>query len=291
MKKFVRARLLLLAVGTGLVLLATGTAPAMGTSTTTCTGDQSAFPGSAGTIKGTYSGDVVVDGTCAVDAGPAVINGNLILLPGSTLVAAFASDDLTVRGSIQVKDFAALIIGCNPVSFSCVDNADGTATAEVSKNLTAELPLGLVAHNTTVDGKAVIDRGGGGINCISTPFPGIFGVLGSPAYVGIEDSSVHLSLTIQGVFTCWLGVLRVKVGRNLTVANNIWVHPDSGEVVGNFIGGNISCSGNNRDIQFGDSGAAPNQVRGTASGQCGFNVLSPDPFYDGGGPQPISVKR
>jgi len=288
MTKFARVRLLLLAGGASLILLATGTAPAMGTSSTTCTGDLSNLPASAGTIKGIYPGDVVVDGACAVDAGTAVINGNLILRPNSTLVAAFASDNLTVRGSIQVKDGAALIMGCNPESFPCVDNGGGLATVKVLKNLTAEQPLGLVVHNTYVQGKEVVNGGGGGVSCDSTP--GVFGVFGSPAYIDNEDTTVHGNYTIENVQTCWLGTLRVKVGGNLTDTNNTMADPDAGEVVANTVGGNISCSGNSPAVQFGDSGAAPNVVRGSASGECGFDVFSPDPFYDGGGPQPISVK-
>jgi hypothetical protein len=288
MTRFAGARVFLLAGGASLILFATGTASAMGTSSTTCTGDLSNLPASAGTIKGNYPGDVVVAGACAVDAGSAVIQGNLILLPNATLVAAFASDNLTVKGSIQVKDGAALIIGCNPQSFSCVDNGAGTATVKVLRNLTAEQPLGMVVHNTTVSGKEVVDGGGGGVSCDSTP--GVFGAFGSPAYIDNEDSTVHGSLTIENVQTCWLGTLRVKVGGNLTDTNNTMADPDAGEVVANIVGGNISCTGNSPAVQFGDSGAAPNQVRGNATGQCGFGVLSPDPFYDGGGPQPISVK-
>ena len=135
MTTFGRFRLLLLAGGAALTLMATSTAPALGGSTTTCSGDLSALPSSAGTLKGVYSGDVVVDGACAVDAGSALIRGNLILLPNSTLVAAFASDNLTVKGSIKIRSGAALIMGCNPESFPCVDDAAGTSTAEISRKL------------------------------------------------------------------------------------------------------------------------------------------------------------
>ena len=76
-----------------------------------------------------------MDGACAVDAGSALIKGDLILLPNSTLVAAFASDNLTVKGSIKIKGGAALIMGCNPESFPCVDNSAGMSTAEVSAEL------------------------------------------------------------------------------------------------------------------------------------------------------------
>ena len=126
------------------------------------------------------------------------------------------------------------------------------------------------------------------LSCDSSP--GVFGVFGSPAYIDNEDSSVHGNLTIKNVQTCWLGTLRVKVGGNLTDTNNTMADPDAGEVVANTVGGNINCKGNSPAVQFGDSGAAPNQVRGKATGQCGFDVLSPDPNFDGGGSQPISVK-
>ena len=66
--------------------------------------------------------------------------------------------------------------------------------------------------------------------------------------------------------------------------------PDAGEVVQNTVQGNLVCNANSPAVQFGDSGAAPNQAGGNAVGQCGSDVLSPDPYYDGGGLQPISVK-
>lgn len=62
----------------------------------------------------------------------------------------------------------------------------------------------------------------------------------------------------------------------------------------NTVLGNLICLGNVNPVTFGDSGAAPNIGYGHAFGQCGFNVIQPDPNYpnqDGsGGPQPISVK-
>jgi hypothetical protein len=281
----------LFGVGAAVVgMLSTGAAPAVAKpgGNATCSGDLSNVPSSVGTLSGTYSGNVQVSGACAVDAGAAVINGNLTLLPGSTLVAAFASGSLTVNGSLQVQNGATLILGCNPESFSCIDDPNGTSVDNVSGNLIADQPLGLVVHNTTVGGNAIENGGGGGVGCDSTP--GVFGLFGSPAYIDNEDSTVNGNLIISGVQSCWLGTLRVQVGGNLVDTNNTMADPDAGEVVNNTVGGNLICAGNSPAVQFGDSGAAPNQVHGNATGECGFNVLSPDPNFDGGGSHPISVK-
>jgi hypothetical protein len=273
-------------------LLAASAGPAGAAPKASCSGDFSNFPSSVGTLSGTYAGNVTISGACAVWAGPAVINGNLTLLPGSTLVAAFAAGNLTVNGSLLVKPGAALIMGCNPDSFPCIDDATATSLESVSGNLVATHPLGLVMHNTTIQGNAHENGGGGGVSCDSTP--GVFGLFGSPAYIDNEDSTINGNLIINGARTCWLGSLRDHVGGNLVDTNNRMADPDAGEVVNNWVQGNLICTNNSPQVQFGDSGAAPNQVSGNAGGECGFNVFQPDPNYpnfDGtGGPQPISIK-
>lgn len=283
-----RARYLLGAAAVVLGMLMASAASAVAAPRSTCSGDFSNVPSSLGTLVGTYAGNVQVSGACAVDAGAAVVNGNLTLLPGSTLVAAFASGSLTVKGNLLVQNGATLIVGCNPVSFPCIDDPGGTSQESVWGNLIANQPLGLVVHNTTINGNAIESGGGGGVSCDSTP--GVFGLFGSPAYIDNEDSTINGNLVISGVQTCWLGSLRDTVGGNLIDTNNTMADPDAGEVVNNSVHGNLICLGNSPAVQFGDSGAAPNQVHGNAIGQCGFNAYSPDPNYDGGGPQPISVK-
>ena len=72
--------------------------------------------------------------------------------------------------------------------------------------------------------------------------------------------------------------------------------PDAMEIDSNLIGGNMTCSGNSAGgvstVQFGDGGAAPSTVGGSASGQCGFNVQVLNPATEagpGGIPEHISV--
>jgi hypothetical protein len=104
----------------------------------------------AGTLVGTISGNVTINGACAVDAGPAVVTGNLEVSRGSTLVAAFAGHDssLTVGGNLTAKDGAAAIMGCNPVHSPCIDDNSEhptlTSSDSIKGNFTASGALGVV---------------------------------------------------------------------------------------------------------------------------------------------------
>ena len=65
-------------------------------------------------------------------------------------------------------------------------------------------------------------------------------------------------------------------------------HISSGE-------GNLACSGNSPAVQLGDSDGSPNLVAGNATGECGFNVMLPNPGPNSGVQvpptyQPASVK-
>ena len=274
-------------VGAIVVGLAAATSAAAGGAPASCTGDLSNPPASLGTLSGTSVGDVTVSGACAVDNGPAVVNGNLTLLPGSTLVAAFSNGDLTVKRDVLVDPGATLILGCNPESFPCFDDPDATTHGFLWGNLTGLSPLGVVVHNTTVHRDAVISGGGGGYTCNPV---GAFAAFGSPAYTDFEDNSLNGNLIVGGLRTCWFGALRNTVGGSVLISKNLMADPDAGEVLQNTIYGSLACFADSPAVQFGDSGAAPNVVFGLALGQCGFGVLSPDPNYDGGGLQPISVK-
>src|SRR5438105_6543210 len=69
-----------------------------------CTGT----PHAPGHLAGTFWTDVVIDGVCFVDSGPAVVHGKLTILPDSALIAVFAHNrhtgaghsSLTVPGSL-----------------------------------------------------------------------------------------------------------------------------------------------------------------------------------------------
>lgn len=60
----------------------------------TCTGTFK----TPGVLAGKYKGGVVVTGVCAVNGGAAVVQGDLILAPGSALNATFALNDVAGTG-------------------------------------------------------------------------------------------------------------------------------------------------------------------------------------------------
>ena len=268
------------------LIVATGAAPAAaGGGTTTCSGTFD----SPGTLVGTVSGNVTVHGACVVDAGPAIVTGNLKVSPGSTLVAAFGGhhSSLTVRGNLHVQHGAAAVMGCNPESSPCADdNPDHpalTSSDSVGGNFIASSTLGVVVHNTTIGGNFDQHGGGGGFTCDHSP--GVFALLESPVFSALEDSSVGGNLTVSNVSSCWLGTARVHIHGNASYVNNQLADPDAIEIVLNTIHGNLSCHGNSMTWDSGDLSDAlfprvpqPNTVFGHRSGQC---VLS-SPMTEGG---------
>jgi hypothetical protein len=262
----------------------------------TCSGTSDA----PGVLSGTTSSNVVVNGDCEVNAGPAVVRGNLTITPGSALIAAFAMNDvagsgsssLTVGGNLTVQSGGTLIMGCLPTSFPCFDDpsADNPTLSSadiVSGNLTENGPLGVIVHDSTIDGNVTENGGGGGISCDPS---GIFSVFDSPVYSDYEDSTVGGSLGVTGLKSCWLGMARDNVGGNMRVLNDKLADPDAIEILSNQITGNLLCLGNSMvwdSFDLSDTGlfprqAAPNTVTGHRIGQC---VLS-SPMTDGGPPGP-----
>jgi hypothetical protein len=261
--------------------------PAGAAAPTTCSGTVD----SPGTLSGTISGNAQVSGVCFVDAGALVVNGNLTVQPGATLIAAFGAtgSNVTVNGNLDVKNGAAMVLGCNPVSSSCFDDPTTTVTATVTGNMTSSQALGVVVHNTTVGGNVEQHGGGGGFTCDPS---GVFAAFGSPVFSTYEDSSVGGNLDISNVASCWLGTARVDIGGNASYVNNRLADPDAIEIVFNHIHGNLSCQGNSMVWDSGDlsdnlfpRAPQPNTVDGKRSGQC---VLS-SPMTEGGplGPGPF----
>jgi hypothetical protein len=284
-------------------LLVFGAASAGAAPPVSCTGDLSNPPASLGLLSGTYQGNVEVSGACAVFAGPTEIKGNLTLLPGSTLVAAFGTTNfvpgtpassLTVDGNLMVKSGATLIAGCFPTSFPCIDDPfsgpDGSPTLSspvtVGGNLMSSQPLGVVVHDGSIRGNVMESGGGGGVSC-DPPWPGAFGVFGSPVYSDYEDSVVGGNLSVSSLNSCWLGVARVKVGGNMIINSNQLADPDAIEIVSNNITGNLICQSNSPMLW--DSGDPtnnlypriwqPNTVGGNRIGQC---VIAPAIDMPGG---------
>ena len=277
---------------------AAGTALAAQGGAQTCTGTVD----SPGTLAGTY-GNVVISGSCVVDAGPADVTGNLTIAPGGALTAIFGEDDqtgsgnsdLTVQGNLTVGSGGSLLLGCTSViittwgpgttglvshpSFPCNDDPNKTAPTlnshdVIDGNLVANDPLGVVLHNTTVLGNVSQQGGGAGLGCVPV---GVFKrYVGFPEYSDYENNHIDGNVNLSGLDTCWFGTHRNTVGGNMTVDDNV-AGKDAMEVDTSTILGNLSCQGNSPAVELGDGDGSPDQVGGNATGQCGFGVMLANP--------------
>ena len=260
----------------------------------TCSGT----PTSPGVLTGTYPGNVIVKGFCEVNAGQAVVAGNLTIAPGGGVVAAFALNDkthngfssLTVKKNVVVSRGAALVLGCEANFFTCLDDKSNTLQSRgtIGGSLLASQPLGVLVHNSTISGVVVENGGGGGTSCMP-PTTGIFALLKSPPFTDFEDNILGDSVSVTQVHSCWLGLLRNSVHGTLTFSSNKMGDPDANEVLHNYVNRSLTCQGNVPAVQYGDSGSSPNAVAGRASGQCSFSVRKPNPAPNG--PlSPISIR-
>ena len=249
---------------------------------------------SPGVLSGTFT-NVIVQGTCNVNAGTALVRGNVIVGPGGVLVAAFALNDqagtgtssLTVQGNVMVQSGATLFLGCEAAHSPCNDdpnqqNPTLSTPGAIGGSLLAVQPLGVLVHNSTIGLNAIQTGGGGGVNCQPS---GVFAQMQSPVFSDYEDNTIGGSLNVTGLGSCWFGALRNHVAGSVVVVGNTMADSDANEVLTNQIGGSLICVGNSPAIQFGDSaGSTPNLVSGAAAGECGFDVLAPSPAPSPGPP-------
>ena len=207
-------------------------------------------------LTGTFKSSVVVRGACEVNAGAAVVNGDLTVSPGSVLLAAFALNDktgtgkssLTVKGNIYVRAGATLLMGCNPANFACLDDPNQNKPTlsmhpTVGLDLRSNLPLGVIVHNFTVGGDVIQTGGGGGVNCNPQ---GVFKLFGSPVYSTYEVGSVGGDVRISSVQSCWMGIVELHIGNTMVMHANKLADPDAIEILANNITGNLICRGNSR---------------------------------------------
>jgi hypothetical protein len=235
--------------------------------------------GTPGVLAGSYS-NVFVTGQCVV-AGPTTVNGNLTLQPGSALLT---SADLTVTGNVIVLSGATLIGGQE----SDAPTAQPGGTFDVSGNLIASQPLGVVVHGASIDGNVEEAGGGGGFNCEPT---GVFTLLDSPVFSVLEGSHVGGNVRITGLTSCWLGITHSQIDGSVHLIGNQLADPDAVEVLDNAIGGSIVCQQNSMMWDSADITEElyprvwePNTVGGTRVGQCVIAAAltqggaSPGPF-------------
>jgi len=260
-KKLGALAVMVVAVGALQIVGATASFAASGS---TCSGGSVA--------AGSYS-SLTITGPCTVDAGNVTVAGNLTVASGGELLAAFGGSDVHVGGNLTVASNGVLVLGCEPEAFVCFNDPDPNGTLvthdTIGRNLTTQDALAVIVHATAIGVNEIVQGGGGGVTCDSTiPNSG-----GSPAYIDFEDTTVGGNSIIQGVQSCWAGFIRDSVGHNVIYQNNAFADPDASELTTNTVQGNMICSGNSPQVQFGDSGGAPNIVGGKALGEC-TNVVA-----------------
>jgi hypothetical protein len=266
----------------------------------TCAGSSLQSPGVL--AGGSYSSGVV-KGYCVVNAGVAVVRGDLTVRPGGVLAAAFALNDRTgqgkseliVRDDLNVAKGAVAFLGCDAQEFSCLDDPNSmsptlSAPVQVGGDIRANQALGVVLHHGTIGGDIVESGGGGGVSCAPT---GIFALFNSPAFTAIELSRIGGDVRVSRYDSCWLGLENNHVGGNARFVNNQLADPDAVEIQSNYIRDDLACYGNSMVWDSGDGPSgnlfprtpAPNVVHGDRAGQC---VLA-SPTSPGGpsGPGPF----
>ena len=258
---------------------------------------------------GTYK-SIIVTGICYMPVGTIIVRHNLTVAPGALLDAVTPGDPpgkhpvvpatVLIGGNIFVGKGAVLALGCSP-NIAC-SNPPGISFDRVGGNITALGALAVVIQSAAIGGNVTVLGGGGGAaggansgGCFNTakfPIPAPWSKdaalsnpkTGSPQYTDVEDSVIGGNLTVAGLQTCWLGSLRDQVGGSVTFTSNVTSDPDGMEIVNNLVSGNMTCLSNDPAVQFGDGGAAPNLVSGSASGECAFTALKPNPAPSPGPP-------
>jgi hypothetical protein len=248
-----------------LVLIGTGTVSASGAAGITCSGS---FKSPGHIAPGTYTSIKVV-GFCFIPGGNVVVQGDMTLVTGATLLANFPAGtplgpegdaNVLVKGSVFVGERAMLLLGCSP-GIGCVNTTFDT----VRGNLVASNALGVVLHSDVIGGNVHLDGGGGGVTC--TP-SGIFALIGSPDYSNSSSDLIHGNLTVINLRSCWYGEFADIVLGNVYVAHNTFADPDATEVANNEVFGSLACFDNVPKAQFGDSTQPPNVVLGAIRGEC-----------------------
>ncbi len=251
-----------------------------------------------GVLAGTYNSSVIVEGKCVVDAGPAVVRGNLTIRPHGALYADFAlnarnprgrvGSHLQVTGKISVGAAARLVLGCDPASYPCADDPSLKqpeeppflySRSQVGHGISAGGALSVIVHNDAIAGGVTQLGGGGGDTCQPEGFE---------VFSAYEDSTITGNVSVSGLSSCWLGLARLHVKGNLAVSNDQLADPDAIEILANSISGNLACSGNSNvwdtvEEHFGNLFPRlpqPNRVGGLRSGQC----IQQSPVTEGGPP-------
>jgi hypothetical protein len=283
----------------------------------TCTGTAASPGTLAGNFANvTIAGTCLVNAGNVNIAGNLTVAPNAALVAdfGMNDKTDSGTSNVSVGGNMTVEQGASVLFGCYPLmvtlwggpppalfttpDFPCDDdpNAFGgtnvptlSATEHIGGNLISDNPLGTVVHNTTVGGNVVEDGGGDGatnstpVGIFATYIPGgpvqsngLDTPIPLPAYTDYANVNVGGNMVVTGMNINWYGIIRDTVHGSLTDTDNLST-TDANETVTDTIYGNMVCTGNSPAVEFGDSNGQPDKVGGNATGECGFNVLIPNP--------------
>lgn len=221
---------------------------------------------------GTY-GHVTVTGLCAVEGSGVVnIRDGLTVAPGAGLDASgrHCMSFVNVAGGVDVLTGAVLSFG-NSFGTGCTTSSSGV----IEGGLRASSALAVIVHGTTIHGGFASTGGGGGTSCGPMVVQDVNLFL--PPYNDLEDSHVDGGVSISGLSTCWLGVIRDHINGTVRVNNNTMGDPDAIEIGLNTIHGSLECAGNGLAFpipggvptnSFDGSPPNPNIVTGSETGQC-----------------------
>jgi hypothetical protein len=217
--------------------------------TTTCT---------SGPIPSGSYGDLTITGPCSIPAGANITVRGTLRLSGSSSLDAVSLHTLRVFGNVEVGFRVVLGLGCSADAGPQCNGMTGTDV--INGNLRAlSKARAMIIHGITLFGNFNMQTGGAGVNCLPLPLPN---------FSDLEDSTVFGNVSIQGLTSCWLGVIRNRVNGNVLITNNRMADVDANEVVTNTVFGNLSCFNNRPAAQIGDSGGSLNTVTGSKLGEC-----------------------
>jgi hypothetical protein len=228
--------------------------------------------GNATLAPGTYDG-LTVTGDCVV-TGSVTIDGNVRVLGGAYLDAAYLGTRLTINGNTTVGRDAKLGLGCTFGYHDCGLNPSAWVGNVVANgNIVANQARTMFIDFTTVHGN-IVSNGGGDITDVDTPTHG--GLV-----LPIKDNVVDGNIIVHGWKGAWFGIIRNTVGGNVIAIDTVGTRTaeddptmlDSTEIVTNTIGGNLICLHNTPVTQIGDSGGTTNTVSGNKIGECARNGL------------------
>lgn len=212
-----------------------------------------------------HHGQLTVSGNAYVADGATLsVSGTLTIAPGACL-DAFSLGTVHVGHNVLVERGATLALGCAP-------GANGpppippcgftTTNDTVRGSILASAPQTMYLTAVKVTHNVVSIGGGPGPSAVGVSFP-------------VKDMTIGGSLVMAGWQGGWIGALRNSVAGNMLIAGNVGSRPDesgqpdSTEVDGNTVGGDLVCVNNTPAAQFGD--APPphaNTVGGRAYGEC-----------------------